>query len=572
MIQVTNDDLATLGRAAISTENINIIHPEDKDARWWRSSAIYQIYPRSFKDSSGDGIGDLPGITSELHSLAELGVDAVWLSPFYKSPQKDGGYDVTDYCDVDPIFGTLDDFDDMVDKAKELDLKVIIDLVPNHCSNQHVMFQAALHAAPYSPEREMFIFRDGQGENGEFPPNNWQSHFEGSAWTRVVEAEGHHGQWYLHLFDTSQPDWNWDNPKVHEEFERVLRFWLDRGVSGFRVDVAHALVKKAGLPDWGGRADGNSIPGFPGEDAPMFGQEEVHEIYRSWRKIVDSYDGDRILCAEANVDPLRRMANWVREDEMQQAFNFSYLHAGWNADQLRTVISKSLDAFDSVKAPTTWVLSNHDGIRHATRFGVDWHGDGIGPNDPQPNVALGLSRARAASLLMLALPGGVYLYQGEELGLPDNTMIPPEYRQDPSFFRSHGERIGRDGCRVPLPWTREDEAFGFSATGTSWLPQPEDWDEYSREAQRESEDSTLSLYKKALRIRKELKLGAGSFAWVPEHAFGNPVVFANNDILVIMNMSNDTVEIPFLPVVVGSEPGAGENGWLKPNQTVWLQL
>ena len=569
---MTTDELAALGRKAISTENINIIHPEDKDERWWRSSAIYQIYPRSFKDSSGDGIGDLPGITSELHSLAELGVDAVWLSPFYKSPQKDGGYDVSDYCDIDPLFGALADFDDMIAKANELDLKVIIDLVPNHCSSQHVMFQAALQAGPGSPEREMFVFRDGRGENGELPPNNWQSHFEGSAWTRVIEADGQPGQWYCHLFDTSQPDWNWDNPRVHEEFERILRFWLDRGVWGFRVDVAHALIKKAGLPDWGGRPDGNSCPGFPGEDAPMFGQEKLHEIYRSWRKILDSYGGDRILCAEANVDPLRRMAQWVRDDEMHQAFNFSYLHAGWNADQLRTVISNSLDAFDSVKAPTTWVLSNHDGIRHATRFGVEWHGDGIGPNDPQPNTALGLARARAASLLMLALPGGVYLYQGEELGLPDNTMIAPEYRQDPSFFRSNGERIGRDGCRVPLPWTRNDDAFGFSTTGSSWLPQPEDWDEYSREAQREDDDSTLALYKKALRIRKERKLGAGSFAWVPEHAFGNPVVFANNDVLVIMNMSNDTVEIPYLPVVVGSEPGAGENGWLKPNQTVWLQL
>lgn len=558
------------------TAKLDIIHPESSDNRWWRDAAIYQVYPKSFKDGSGDGIGDLHGVTDGLDSLAELGVDAIWLSPFYKSPQKDGGYDVSDYCSVDPVFGTCEDFKTMVNKANSLGIKTIIDIVPNHCSNEHIMFQAALAAEPGSPERDMFIFREGKGEDGELPPNNWQSHFGGSAWTRVIESDGKAGQWYLHLFDTSQPDWNWDNPAVHTEFERILRFWLDLGLSGFRVDVAHALVKKEGLPDWGGKANGKSSEGFPGYLAPMFGQEGVHDIFRAWRKVLDEYPGERILCAEANVDPVERVADWVRDDEMHQAFNFQYLNCPWGAEPIRKVITDSLASFDSVGAPTTWVLSNHDKVRHATRMALNnkipRHGDGIGPDDDQPDTKLGLTRARASTLMMLALPGGVYLYQGEELGLPDNTTIAPQYRQDPTFFRTNGERIGRDGCRVPLPWTEGNESFGFSVTGQSWLPQPRDWDQYSREAQEKDPDSTLNLYKNALSIRKERKLGRGSFAWMPEYSDGDVVAFVNGKTLVLMNMGTEVARIPALPVILSSEGFAGDNGFLEADHAVWLEL
>lgn len=551
------------------------LHQQDMNKHWSRSSVIYQIYPRSFRDSTGDGIGDLNGITSELHKLKELTIDAVWLSPFYNSPQKDGGYDVSDYCSVDPIFGNLDDFDALVRRAKDLDIRVIVDLVPNHCSTEHDLFKKAVASAPNSPERDMFIFRDGRGDNGSEPPNNWQSHFGGSAWTRLYDENNVAGQWYLHLFDSSQPDWNWDSNAVRAEFERILRFWLDRGVSGFRVDVAHALVKAQGLPDWGGNANGSSSDGFPGKDAPMFGQDAIHTIFRSWHAILDSYDGDRILCAEANVDPLPRLSDWVRKDEMHQAFNFAYLHSKWNSHELRSTISASLQVFDAVDAPTTWVLSNHDVVRHATRYGLsEWDskgGDGIGPMDVQPDSWTGLARARAATLTMLGLPGGVYLYQGEELGLPDNTMIEPWVRQDPTFARTGGNRLGRDGCRVPIPWEENAPAFGFNETGASWLPQPSGWKDLSRDVQETKTNSTLNMYKSALDYRKNSEIGSGSLTWMTELFDDSVVAFLNGNVLVIMNMGWNDILLPTLPLILGSSEIAGQNGILEPNQTVWLR-
>ncbi|HEX6954213.1 MAG TPA: alpha-amylase family glycosyl hydrolase, partial [Agromyces sp.] len=355
-------------------------------SEWWRTAAIYQIYPRSFADANGDGMGDLAGNRSRLPELADLGIDAIWLSPFYASPQKDAGYDVADYCDVDPLFGTLADFDDMLAEAHRLGLKVIVDMVPNHSSDQHVWFQQALAAAPGSPERARYIFREGKGEHGELPPNNWQSVFGGSMWTRVTEADGSPGQWYLHIFDSSQPDFDWTNEEVREEFRRVLRFWLDRGVDGFRVDVAHGLIKADGLPDYTPPADAGSMggnahgleAGVPlepeihdeGDGAPYWGQDGVHEVYRDWRKLLDSYPGERILAAEAWVDPLTRVAKWVRPDEMHQAFNFAYLETPWDAPALRNVIDHSIETFGAVGAPSTWVLSNHDVIRHASRLAL----------------------------------------------------------------------------------------------------------------------------------------------------------------------------------------------------------
>lgn len=561
------------GAAALKTIPV---HRPPLGREWWRSSVIYQIYPRSFRDLAGDGIGDLRGITEEIPTLAELAIDAVWLSPFYRSPQKDAGYDVADYCSVDPIFGTLEDFDALVARASDYGIRVIVDLVPNHCSDQHPLFQAALAAAPGSPEREMFIFRDGTGERGQNPPNNWQSHFGGPAWTRTTNPDGSPGQWYLHLFDASQPDFNWDNPAVRKEFERILRFWLDRGVGGFRVDVAHALIKKSGLPDWGGAADGASTEGFPGSDAPMFGQAGIHDIFRSWRKLLDEYDGDRVLCAEANVDPVERITDWVRSGEMQQAFNFAYLNHPWEPTALREIIETSLRAFDKVDAPTTWVLSNHDVVRHVSRFGLESNklrsGDGIGPRDNQPDYLLGADRARAATMLMLGLPGGVYLYQGEELGLPDHTMMPDEFRQDPTYHRTAGVRVGRDGSRVPLPWRVAEPSFGFSSAGCSWLPQPAYWGRYSRDVEERDPWSSLNMYRKALSVRRELGLGAGTLEWWPEHDDEGLVAFVNGNVLVAMNMGEHPVQLPDHPVLAASSPSAMEGTRLRPNRTVWLQL
>ncbi|MEC5198757.1 alpha-glucosidase [Arthrobacter sp. PL16] len=549
--------------------------PSDGD-QWWRSSVIYQVYPRSFRDSNGDGMGDLPGVTSELGHLAELSIDAVWLSPFYTSPQRDGGYDVADYCDVDPLFGTLTDFDALVERADQLGIRVIVDLVPNHCSSEHALFQAALAAPAGSAERAMFVFRNGRGDGSE-PPNNWQSHFGGPAWTRITDADGAAGQWYLHLFDSSQPDFNWDNTDVRAEFERILRFWLDRGVGGFRVDVAHALVKAEGLPDWHGRADGGSSEGYPGWEAPMFGQEEVHTIYRRWRSILAEYDGERILCAEASIDPLPRLSSWVRPDEMHQAFNFAYLHHPWSAHCLRDVVSSSLLAFDAVGAPTTWVLSNHDVVRHTSRFGLTAGaprgGDGIGQADAQPDIRTGLARARAASLAMFALPGGIYLYQGEELGLPDHTAMPDDARQDPTFTRTGGERLGRDGCRVPLPWRADAPSFGFvEAEGAPapWLPQPEQWAEYARDVQSADADSTLSLYRTALQLRRDLRLGAGSLSWSRDLEQTDVVAFLNGEVLVLLNMGEFAVPLPSGSVIAASTPDAAVDGFLAPDACVWI--
>ncbi len=551
------------------------LHDRDREPRWWRSSVIYQVYPRSFRDLDGDGLGDLAGITAELGQLAELDIDALWLSPFYPSPQRDGGYDVSDYCDVDPALGTLADFDALVAAADELSVKVIVDLVPNHCSTEHVLFQRALAAGPGSPERGLFVFRDGRGPSGELPPNNWQSHFGGPAWTRVTEPGGAPGQWYLHLFDSSQPDFDWDNEQVRQEFERILRFWLDRGVAGFRVDVAHALIKAKGLPDWGGRADGGSVPGYPFTDAPMFGQPQIHDIYRRWREVLAEYDGERILCAEASVEPLTRLADWVRPDQMHQTFNFSYLAAPWDAAELRRIITSSLEAFDAVGAPSTWVLSNHDVVRHATRLGLGANparpGDGIGPEDEQPDHVRGARRADAASLLMLGLPGGVYLYQGEELGLPDHTGLPAEVRQDPTYHRTGGARLGRDGCRVPLPWTRSGASLGYSANGRSWLPQPPGWAELSREAQREDPASTLSLYRAALALRRAHGLGSGSLAWVEDLGGPGCLGLVNNDVLVLLNTGDAAVELPDLPVLLRSRPGTSAPHVLNPEECIWLQ-
>nr|WP_246256831.1 glycoside hydrolase family 13 protein [Isoptericola halotolerans] len=560
------------------------VHVGSDTAReWWRDAVIYQVYPRSFADGDGDGIGDIPGITARLDHLRTLGIDAVWLSPFYRSPQKDAGYDVADYRDVDPLFGTLDDFDAMLAGAHERGMRVIVDLVPNHTSDQHVWFQQALAAAPGSAERARYIFRDGKGPGGDEPPNNWQSIFGGAAWTRVPD-----GQWYLHLFDSSQPDLDWNHTEVRAEFEDVLRFWLDRGVDGFRVDVAHGMVKADGLPDWHGQVsmvEGSSDeqptdPGAPedgstgaGNQGPMFDQDGVHEIYRSWHQVLAAYDGDRCLVAEAWVEPLSRLARYVRPDEMHQAFNFSFLTTAWDAAALRRVIAASYQANDEVGAPTTWVLSNHDVVRHATRLGLPDPGtrpNGVFATDPQPDEELGLRRARAASLLMLGMPGSAYLYQGEELGLPEHTTLPNEVRQDPGHFRTDGAEAGRDGCRVPLPWEADAPGYGFGPTGATWLPQPDSYRRYAADAQYGVDGSTFELYRTALAARRAEGLGHGGLAWLDAWADSPDVVaFVNRDVAVVANLSSTPVALPGADVLLASGPL--DEGALPADTTVWLR-
>jgi alpha-glucosidase len=541
--------------------------PTPAEVAWWRRAAIYQIYPRSFADASGDGMGDLPGVIDRLDHLVELGVDAVWLSPFYRSPQADAGYDVSDYRDVDPLFGTMADVERLIAEAHRRDLRVIVDLVPNHTSDQHPWFQAALSAGPGSRERARYMFRDGRGPDGAEPPNNWLSVFSGRAWSRVAD-----GQWYLHLFDAAQPDLNWENGEVRAEFEGILRYWLDRGVDGFRVDVAHGLVKAPGLPEWDDSQITTSSAEHGLRSGPMWDQDGVHEIFQSWRKIVDQYPGQRILVAEAWVAPAERLVRYIRSDEMHQAFNFVYLRTPWRAADQRAAITESLRTAGSVGAPTTWVLSNHDVIRHASRLGYPPAEElplGIGRDDPQPDAELGLHRARAATMLILALPGAVYLYQGEELGLPEDTWLPDEARQDPTWRRSGHLVRGRDGCRVPLPWESDAPSYGFGPGPRSWLPQPAAWARYALDRQRGVPGSTYELYREALRQRRGAGLGGGRLTWVP--AGPEVLAFRNGGLLVLANLGAGPVAVPGGgTVVLASGPLAGD-GSVPPDTTVWVR-
>ena len=556
-----------------------------ENAEWWRSAVIYQIYPRSFADGNGDGMGDLKGVTERLDSLVELGIDAIWFSPFMLSPQKDAGYDITDYKQIDPLFGNLDDFDKLLAAATAKGIRIIVDMVPNHSSDQNPLFQAALKAGPGSPERDMYIFRDGKGFLKRKAPNNWPSVFGGSTWTRIREANGKKGQYYLHIFDSSQPDFNWENPKVQEYFNDILRFWLDRGVAGFRVDVAHGLIKRAGLPDTvefstemgGAKADDELTLEELERKNPYWGQPQVHDINRKFRKVIDEYD-DRIMAGEAWIMPLTRMAKWVRSDEYHQAFNFDYMFAAWSKEGQKRSITDSLKAFGEVGAPSTWVLSNHDVIRHATRFAYNDgelppQGDGISASFPQPDEARGLRRARAATTFMLGLPGGAYLYQGEELGLPEHTTLDGKYRQDPTWFRTKGKRVGRDGCRVPLPWEAGvGEANGFNTTGKSWLPQPENYKHLSRDKQRGVPGSTLELYKRLLKVRKANGLGAGDFRWAPEFENEDSLAYVNKGIAVVANFGTNPVVLPKGEILVTSQVDLSADGYLEQDQTAWIKL
>ncbi|MFG2798482.1 glycoside hydrolase family 13 protein [Streptomyces pseudovenezuelae] len=539
------------------------------DPNWWRQAVVYQVYPRSFADADGDGLGDLRGVTERLTHLAALGADALWLSPFYPSELADGGYDVADYRDVDPRLGTLDDFDAMVAEAHRLGLKVIVDLVPNHTSHRHVWFQEALAAGPGSAARGRYVFRDGRGAHGELPPTDWQSVFGGSAWRRVAD-----GQWYLHLFAPEQPDLDWSHEEVREDFRTTLRFWSDRGVDGFRVDVAHALAKDLTEPlrdlgDLPGVAE-EALDHLPPGGHPYWDRDEVHEIYRDWRTILDSYTPPRTAVAEAWV-PGPRRALYARADELGQAFNFEYLQTPWDAGALRRAITDSLDTARAAHASATWVLSNHDVVRHASRLvlppGTDENAWLLsGGRAPGIDLAQGLGRARAATLLMLALPGSSYVYQGEELGLPEVAELPFEVLQDPIWEQTGRVRKGRDGCRVPLPWTRSGPSYGFGAGG-AWLPQPQWFAEYAVEAQDGVEGSTLELYRTALRLRRKLLQGE-ELTWADAGPAGVLDFARHEGWRCVANLSGTAVPLPAGEVLLTSSPL--QDGLLGPDTTAWL--
>lgn len=494
----------------MSTPTETVFDRTGEAAPWWRQAAVYQIYPRSFADSNGDGLGDIPGITSRADYLAELGIDAVWLSPFYPSALADGGYDVADYRNVDPRLGTLDDFDAMVTALHARGIHVVVDIVPNHTSDQHAWFQEALAAGRGSAARERYIFREGTGENGDQPPADWVSVFGGPSWERVED-----GQWYFHHFATEQPDLNWRHPEVRADFVKTLRFWSDRGVDGFRIDVAHMLTKDLSDP-LPSQAELDALP--QDGNHPIIDRDDVHEVYAEWREVFNSYDPPRTAVAEAWVHP-SRVPLYASPKSLGQAFNFDLLEADFDAEEFRRIVTDNLAISATSGSSTTWVFSNHDVVRHATRYGLprtERGSDGrplhkhgsqwllSGGTDPVVDTAGGLRRARAASLFLLALPGSAYLYQGEELGLPEVADIPAADRQDPTFFRTQGAEIGRDGCRVPLPWTESGPSFGFGESGAH-LPQPAWFAEYA--VSRESADphSTLSLYRRALALRHELQ-------------------------------------------------------------------
>ncbi|GAA3213566.1 alpha-amylase family glycosyl hydrolase [Actinocorallia longicatena] len=535
--------------------------------QWWKDAIVYQVYLRSFADGNGDGVGDFVGLRERLPHLAELGVDAIWLNPFYPSPMADGGYDVSDYRDVDPRFGTLADADALIRAAAAHDIRVIVDIVPNHCSIEHPWFRDALRSGPGGPERRRFHFRDG-GPDGS-PPNNWQSMFGGPAWTRVED-----GQWYLHLWDSSQPDFNWDDPAVPAMFEDVLRFWLDRGVAGFRVDAALGLYKAEGLPDL--------PPGAPGvgPDSPYMTQPALFELYRGWRKLLDSYPADvfpgrRAAVLEAWYDDRAVMAPFMEDGQLHQVFNLGLVATPWQPAELRASIDFALDVCAGSETAAPWVLENHDSPRLATRMGVDQ----ALIRNPTPEVMrgevrvdaeTGARRARAAALLLLALPGSAYVYQGQELGLFEVLDIPADRRQDPIFALTGGLVVGRDGCRIPLPWSGGTAPYGFSESGSPWLPQPEGWAGFTREAQSDDLGSPLSLYRAAIKLRREHPaLGDGELAWADTRP--DLLMFTREPGFVfVANFGSAPALLPPGDVILTSVPV--EDGLLPPDAAAWISL
>jgi alpha-glucosidase len=532
------------------------------EREWWRDAVIYEVYPRSFADGNGDGVGDLAGVRGRLGHLADLGVDAVWFTPWYASPMADGGYDVADYRRIDPAFGSLADAEALIADAAALGIRTIVDIVPNHVSDQHPWFRAALAAEPGSPERARFWFHPGRGPNGDEVPTGWVSEFGGEPWTRTKNADGTPGQWYLHLFSAGQPDLNWAHPDVRAEHEDVLRFWFDRGVAGVRIDSAVLPVKDPALPE---------VPAAPGPGAhPYVDRDELHDIYRSWRAIADGYPDDRLLVGEVWLPDAARFARYLRPDELHTAFNFDTLARPWDADQLRDSIDTTLAAHAPVGAPATWVLSNHDVTRPVTRYGRADTGFAFARKraGTPTDLALGTRRARAAALLTAALPGSLYLYQGDELGLPEHEQLDDELRTDPMFRRSGGVDPGRDGCRVPLPWSGAAPPFGFSPEGRStWLPQPPEWAALTVEAQAADPGSMLALYRAALRVRRA-ELPGRPMRWLESPP--GVLAFARGDAFAcVVNLGPEPVDLPPGEPLLTSGELAG--GRLPTDTAAWLR-
>jgi alpha-glucosidase len=532
---------------------------------WHHTAVVYEVYLRSFADGNSDGVGDIAGLRSRLPYLRHLGADAIWLTPWYVSPMADGGYDVADYRAIDPLFGTLAEAEALIADAHAHQLRVITDIVPNHCSSRHPWFAAALAADPGTPERARFWFRPGRGATGELPPNDWQSMFGGPAWTRVTEPGGGLGEWYLHLYAAEQPDLNWDNPEVRAEFEDILRFWLDRDVDGFRIDVADLLVKDPALPDAAG------LPA--GVRRPWEDQDGLHDIYRSWRRLIESYPGNRVFVGELWISPLTRLRPYLLGDQLHTAFNFGFLSAPWDADALREVIDTTLA---SIGAAAPWVLSNHDVIRHVTRYGrVETANVWSPAGEPATDLELGTRRARAAILLSLALPGSSYLYQGEELGLWQVEDIPDALIADPIYERT-GHRVrGRDGCRVPLPWRADAPGFGFGPPGAAppWLPQPADWRQLAADRQAADADSMLALYQSALHTRRALRNGwraDDTLTWLD--APDRVLAFRRADGFgCLVNLDTAPVALPAHRALLLAS-GPLTDGQLPPDTAAWLHL
>jgi alpha-glucosidase len=541
---------------------LTVPYNETEPPRWWRRGVVYQVYPRSFADASGDGTGDIRGIQSRLPYLKALGIDAIWICPWYPSPLNDGGYDVADYRDIHPQFGTLEDAEALIAEARLHDIKVIVDLVPNHTSSEHPWFKAALAAESGSAERDRYIFRPGKGTDGDLPPTNWTAVFGGSAWRRVPD-----GEWYLHLFDPTQPDLNWENEDVRAEFDDIFRFWIDRGVDGFRIDVAHGLVKDPSYPDV--QLDPELLDSSRSGDHPHWDRDGVHEIIRRWRAVLDSSGKDVMMVAEAWVSP-DHLALYLRPDEYHQSFNFDFLESPWEISAARIAIDRALDAAATVGSTPTWTLSNHDVMRHATRYGLPddtkWRTWPVtGPVDDLV-VELGLRRARAATLLLLALPGSTYLYQGEELGLPEVWDLPPEVLDDPVWENSGHSQKGRDGCRVPIPWTLAGVSFGFG-DAEPWLPQPESFGTMSVAAQTGVPGSTLELYRRALAARAKYLTADEHLAWL--ELGSNVLAFRRGSgVICVVNFGEDAVTLPNGTILVSSVDDVGSG--LPQDAAAWL--
>ena len=555
------EEIATIGaNAASSPVTASARAPERGDRPWWRDAVVYQVFVRSFADGNGDGIGDLAGVRARLPYLSELGVDALWFNPWYPSPLADNGYDVVDYRSIDPDFGTLAEAEELIALARERGIRTIVDVVPNHVSNEHPWFRAALEAGPGSAERSRFWFRPGRGPDGSLPPNGWQSIFGGSAWTRVRD-----GEWYLHLFAPEQPDLNWSHPDVAAEHEDVLRFWFDRGVAGVRIDSAALLVKNPDLSE-------ETATWAPGGH-PYTDRDELHDIYRSWRAVADSYDEPRVLIGELWLPDADRLIRYLRADELHTAFNFDYLSCAWEPLRLRESIDAALTAHAPVDAPTTWVISNHDVTRPVTRYGRDdtafsFEAKRVGtPTD----LARGTRRARAAALLSMALPGSMYIYQGEELGLPEVEDIPDDRKRDPMWFRSGRRDPGRDGCRVPIPWEGDRPPYGFSPDGADapWLDQPAGWAALTMAAESRDPSSMLALYRAGLRLRRSAPWGDQvSINWLSDSDAS--FAFARGGrFICLVNFGPEPVPLPSgVELLIASSELEG--GAVPADTTVWL--